>query len=95
MIGTRFIALPSIAAGLAVWEVMGGLSPPVLLSPASAVFVYLWQQTVTLALPIAIGGSSRPSCCCPPPILVRRLVFDESVPLALATGSARLLRSMR
>lgn len=57
MIGTRFIAVLSVVAGLAVWELIGRLSPPVLFSPASAAFSYLWHQTVTMALPVAIGGS--------------------------------------
>lgn len=57
MIRTRYIALLSIAAGLVGWEAIGRLSPPVLFSPASAAFAYLWHQTATLALPAAIGGS--------------------------------------
>lgn len=47
----------SIAAGLLVWELIGRHFPPVLFTPASAAFAYLFHETTTGTLPVAIAHS--------------------------------------
>src|ERR1700753_1988796 len=53
------VVLPalSIAAGLAVWELIGLSTPPVVFAPASAAFSFLVQQSLNWALPVAIAQS--------------------------------------